>query len=84
MESGDAQLVRSVLGGDRAAYARLYDRYARWVRAICYDRTRSISDAQDLTQEVFLRACVRLGELREPERFAAWLYSIARGQRMAA
>ena len=80
MEAGDAQLVRSVLDGDRAAYAELYERYARWVRAVCFDTARNLSDAQDLTQEVFLRAYAQLGRLREPERFGAWLHSIARNR----
>ncbi len=80
MEPGDAQLVRCVLDGHRSAYGGLYDRYACWVRAVCYDTTRSVSEAQDLTQDVFLRAYVGLGQLHDPERFAAWLHSITRNR----
>ncbi len=75
---GDGDLVRAVLGGERSAYAALYDRHARLIRAICYNATRDLADAQDLSQEVFLRAYRKLGELRDPDRFAGWLVSIAR------
>ena len=74
----DATLVNGVLGGDRSAFAELYDRRARVVRAVCFDTTRDFHAAADLTQEVFLRAFRNLGSLRDPERFAAWLTGIAR------
>lgn len=74
----DATLVLGVLGGDRAAFAELYDRRARLIRAICFDSTGDLHTAADLTQEVFLRAYRSLGELRDPHRFAAWLLGIAR------
>jgi RNA polymerase sigma-70 factor (ECF subfamily) len=76
----DADLVRAVLGGERAAYAALYDRHAPLIRAICHDATRDLNHAQDLAQEVFLKAGRSLGELREPDRFAAWLVGITRNQ----
>ena len=80
MEGSDADLVRAVLGGDRTAFAGLYDRYAPVVRAICYDHTRNLAHAQDLTQAVFLKAYCKLGQLRDPDQFAAWLVGIARNE----
>jgi RNA polymerase sigma-70 factor (ECF subfamily) len=74
----EEELVRAVVVGDRAAYGILYDRYAPMVRAVCYDRTGNLTDAQDLAQEVFLRAYERLGGLRRPDRFGPWLVGIAR------
>ena len=74
----DVVLVRDVLGGDTSAYRELYDRYAQLVRAICYDTTRNVADAQDLSQEVFLRAFDQLNNLRCPERYVAWLVTIAK------
>ena len=43
-----------------------------------YYRVGNVADAEDLTQEVFLRAYAKLADLREPERFGPWLVSIAR------
>jgi RNA polymerase sigma-70 factor, ECF subfamily len=74
----DGTLVLGVRNGDRAAFAELYDRRARLIRAICYDETRDPSAAADLTQEAFLRAYKNLNRLHEPDRFAAWLVGIAR------
>lgn len=77
-QPGEKELIRAVIAGDRAAYGILYDRYAPLVRAVCHDCTRNLADAQDLAQDVFLRAYQRLGELRRPESFGSWLISIAR------
>jgi len=74
----DGTLVLGVLDGDRSAFAELYDRRARLIRAVCYDRSRDVHTAADLTQEVFLRAYRNLGKLHDPDRFAAWLVGIAR------
>lgn len=74
----DGVLVRTILNGDTSAYAALYDRYAQLVRAMCFDKTRNITDTADLSQEVFLRAFRRLGDLRNPERYGAWLVAITR------
>jgi RNA polymerase sigma-70 factor (ECF subfamily) len=78
MGESDADRVRAVLAGDRSAFGDLYDRHAGWVRAVAYDATRNLTDAQDLAQEVFLRAYRGLADLRDPERFGAWLMGISR------
>ena len=74
----DKMLVEAVLAGQNAAYAKLYDRYAPLVRAICYDSTQNLADAQDLAQDVFLRAYEKLQQLRDSDCFAKWLVAIAR------
>lgn len=78
MGAADAERVRAVLAGDRSAFGDLYDRHAGWVRAVAYNATRDLTDAQDLAQEVFLRAYRGLGDLRDHERFGSWLMGIAR------
>jgi RNA polymerase sigma-70 factor, ECF subfamily len=78
MGEADAERVRAVLAGDRSAFGDLHDRHARWVRAVLYDATRNLTDAQDLAQEAFLRAYRGLGDLRDPPRFGAWLLGITR------
>ncbi len=74
----DEILVRAVLAGRKEAYEKLYDRYAALVRAVCYDTTRNLADAQDLAQDVFMRAYEKLEQLRDPDRFGNWLVAIAR------
>jgi RNA polymerase sigma-70 factor (ECF subfamily) len=76
--ASDATLVQGVLDGDREAFAELYDRRARLIRAICYDATNDLHAAADLTQEVFLRAYRNLSALHDPHKFTLWLAGIAR------
>jgi RNA polymerase sigma-70 factor (ECF subfamily) len=74
----DKELIQAVFAGKKAAYEKLYDRYAPLVRAICYDTTRNLADAQDLAQDVFIRAYEKLGLLRDPDCFGKWVVGIAR------
>jgi RNA polymerase sigma-70 factor (ECF subfamily) len=78
MNVQDGSLVIGALAGDRSAFAELYDRRARLIRAVCYDETCDIQTAAELTQEVFLRAYRDLRRLHAPNKFATWLVGIAR------
>jgi RNA polymerase sigma-70 factor (ECF subfamily) len=74
----DAPLVRESLRGNLGAFGTLYDRYARLIRAVCYDATGDLHHAEDLCQDVFLRAYRNLPALKEPNKFPGWLVGIAR------
>ena len=74
----DAELVRQILAGDRDAAAAIYDRYAPLLRAVLFDATGSLPEADELVQEVFVRGLTRLAQLRRHERIGAWLVGIAR------
>ncbi len=74
----DKTLIQAVFAGEKSAYEKLYDRYGPLVRAICYDTTRNLTDAQDLAQDVFMRAYEKLGRLRDRDRFGKWVVGIAR------
>lgn len=78
MSSESAELVERARGGCRDAFAALYDRHSRLVRAICFDFTGQLATAEDLSQDVFLKAYERLGQLRDADRFVPWLCEIAR------
>ena len=71
-----ALLVRRAQVGDRAAFGRLVEQFQRTVHAICLRRLGNPSEAAELTQEVFLHVMRRIGQLREPERFAGWLRQV--------
>src|SRR5262249_60528847 len=74
----DAELVNRVLAGDREAFGRLYDRYARLVRAVAFDAGRDLAAVQDIVQESFLRSFRQLSTLRARDRFGPWVVGIAR------
>jgi len=77
--SEDAGLVRAARDGDRAAFGRLYDRYARMVHGVLLAKV-PFQEVNDLVQDVFLTALRRLRTLRDPESFGAWLAAIARNR----
>jgi RNA polymerase sigma-70 factor (ECF subfamily) len=72
-------LVRAAREGDRAAFGRLYDRYARMVHGILLSRVPP-REVDDLVQEVFLSALRQLHALRDVARFGAWLATITRNR----
>ncbi len=71
-----ASLVRRAQAGDREAFGQLAEQFHRTVHAICLRRLGHPSEAIELTQEVFLHVMKRIGQLREPERFAGWLRQV--------
>jgi len=73
----DAELVQKTMAGDREAFGKLVDRHRRSVFALALHRGFQLAEADDLAQEVFVKAFKGLGALQEPERFARWLYGIA-------
>jgi RNA polymerase sigma-70 factor, ECF subfamily len=75
----DDSLVGAARNGDRAAFGRLYDRYARMVHGILLARVPP-REVDDLVQEVFLSALRQLHALRDLSRFGAWLGTIARNR----
>lgn len=68
--------VEQALGGDRAAFAQLMHRYAGAVYNLAYRMLGSAEDAEDASQEIFLRAYTRLGSFDRERRFSTWLLSI--------
>ena len=79
--SDDEALVSAAREGDRAAFGRLYERYARMVHGILMARAPA-GEAADLTQDVFLLALRRLHTLRDTGAFGGWLAMIARNRAM--
>jgi RNA polymerase sigma-70 factor (ECF subfamily) len=72
-------LVHSAREGDRAAFGKLYNRYARMVHGILLARVPP-REVDDLVQEVFLSALRQLHALRDASRFGAWLSTITRNR----
>ena len=75
----DGKLVRTALGGDPAAFSRLYERYGRVVHGLLLARVAR-DEVEDLVQDVFLTAWRRLSDLRDPAAFGGWIAMIARNR----
>lgn len=76
---GDSELVERCLSGDEAAWESLIKVHTRRVYGICYRFTGTDQEAQDLTQEVFLRVFRSLKSFRSGEgSFTVWLSRLSR------
>lgn len=68
--------VDQALRGDRAAFGQLMHRYAGAVYNLTYRMLGNAEDAEDASQEIFLRAYTRLESFDRQRRFSTWLLSI--------
>lgn len=73
----DVELIRAAQAGSRQAFHRLVDRHHGAIFRLVVVRTRSRMDAEDIVQEVFLKAYAKLGRLKKGIAFRSWLYQIA-------
>ena len=70
-------LVAAAREGDRGAFGRLYERYARMVHGILLGRV-PVGEVEDLVQDVFVRAMRQVHTLRDVNAFGGWLATVAR------
>jgi RNA polymerase sigma-70 factor (ECF subfamily) len=76
-EISTADLVLSAQDGDSDAFGELANRFERMVYSVCWQRLRNHAEAQEVAQDVFIKAFEKLYQLTEPAAFAGWLRSIA-------
>ncbi|XZE54505.1 RNA polymerase sigma factor [Planctomycetaceae bacterium SH139] len=70
------ELVQAAQAGDREAFGELFERYRGTVLALARQRLRDQDEAEELAQEVFIKAMEKLEQLRVPEAFGGWLRRI--------
>jgi len=73
----EARLVAQAQAGDLPAYEELYRRNVRKVYALCFRMASDHSLAEELTQDVFVKAWEKLGSFRGESAFSSWLYPLA-------
>ena len=73
----EAEIVAKVLKGDRQAYALLVKEYKSPIYKLAYRMTGNSEDADDLTQETFIRAYINLWRFDPKRKFFTWLYTIS-------
>ena len=77
MKNDDVQLIQRVLEGDEDAFSVLVRKYQKQVHALAWRKIGDFHIAEEITQDTFLKAYKKLPTLKEPQRFASWLYVIA-------
>ncbi len=73
----DAGLVELVLRGDQNVFAVLVERYKDAVQNLAYRMLGNATEAEDVTQEAFVRAFTQLATYKPAHKFSTWLLSIA-------
>ncbi|GAC1563925.1 MAG: hypothetical protein PVS3B3_35140 [Ktedonobacteraceae bacterium] len=73
----DAVLILAAMAGDMDAFARLVERHTERIYSLAMRLLGNTDEAEDATQEAFIRAYSHLAEFRNTAAFATWLYRIA-------
>lgn len=76
----DIVLCRLAANGDIKAFEQLYKRYNRRTYSLCLRMTSSPTEAEDLTQEVFIQLFRKVGSFRGDSAFSTWLHRLTVNQ----
>jgi RNA polymerase sigma-70 factor (ECF subfamily) len=73
---GDNEIISRVLRGEQNAYAELVTRYQNYVFTLVLRMIKSREDAEEVAQDVFVKAYRSLADFRGESKFSTWLYTI--------
>ena len=73
---GDNEIISRVLKGEQNAYAELVNRYQAYVFTLVLRMIKSREDAEEVAQDVFVKAYRSLADFRGESKFSTWLYTI--------
>jgi RNA polymerase sigma factor (sigma-70 family) len=74
----DTEIIRKVLQGEQAFFAQLVERYQKYVFTLVLRFTDSREDAEEISQDVFVKAYRSLADFRGESKFSTWLYTVVR------
>ena len=72
----DNEIISKVLSGDHQAYAGLVNRYQNYVFTLTLRMVKNREDAEEVAQDVFIKAYKYLADFRGASKFTTWLYTI--------
>lgn len=72
----DNQIITQVLGGNTQAYALLVKKYQSFVFTMALRYTKNREDAEEVSQDIFVKAFKALSNFRQQSKFSTWLYTI--------
>ena len=79
-DESDIDLARKAAAGNVAAFELIYNRYHRRTYSLCLRMTQSGTEAEDLTQEVFIQLFRKIGSFRGDSAFSTWLHRMTVNQ----
>lgn len=72
----DNEIISQVLNGNSQAYAMLVDRYKNYVFTLALRFTKNREDAEEVSQDIFIKAYRALADFKGNSKFSTWLYTI--------
>jgi RNA polymerase sigma factor (sigma-70 family) len=72
----DNEIISKVLRGDQQAYAGLVNRYQNYVFTLSLRFTKNREDAEEVSQDIFIKAYRALADFKGNSKFSTWLYTI--------
>ena len=77
-ELTDTEIIKRILQGEQALFAQLVQRYQQYVFTLVLRFTDSREDAEEISQDVFVKAYRSLADFRGEAKFSTWLYTVVR------
>ena len=72
----DIEIISRVLKGEKQAYAELVNKYQNYVFTLTLRFIKSREDAEEVSQDIFIKAYRSLADFRGASKFSTWLYTI--------
>ena len=77
-ELTDTEIIKKILQGEQALFAQLVQRYQRYVYTLVNRFTSNREDAEEISQDIFVKAYRSLADFRGEAKFSTWLYTVVR------
>ena len=77
-ELTDTEIIKKILQGEQALFAQLVQRYQRYVFTLVNRFTSNREDAEEISQDIFVKAYRSLADFRGEAKFSTWLYTVVR------
>jgi RNA polymerase sigma factor (sigma-70 family) len=77
-ELTDTEIIKRILQGDQAIFAILVQRYQQYVFTLVHRFTDNREDAEEISQDIFVKAYRSLADFRGDSKFSTWLYTVVR------
>jgi RNA polymerase sigma factor (sigma-70 family) len=78
IELTDTEIIKRVLQGEQALYGQLVQRYQQFVFTLVLRFTDNREDAEEISQDIFVKAYRSMADFRGESKFSTWLYTIVR------
>lgn len=80
MQIDKSALVLQAVSGNIDAFSQLINMYSNAVYSVVLSKINDFHSAEDVAQEVFIKAWYNLSQLKDPEKFGSWILNISRNQ----